>query len=71
MISPKSNKRKVNTTVMTKNSNTTEEPKSITFAKKKLHNMMMVTLTKLLEIKIVANKRSESFNKDLIYLSEE
>ena len=28
-------------------------------------------MTKLLEIRMVANKRSESFSKDLIYLSEE
>ena len=32
---------------------------------------MMVTLTKLLEIRMVANKRSESSNKALIRLSEE
>ena len=30
----------------------------------------MVTLTKLLEIRIVANKRSESFSRALIRLSE-
>ena len=32
--------------------------------------MIMVTLTKLLEIRIVANKRSESFSRALIRLSE-
>ena len=32
---------------------------------------MMVTLTKLLEIKIVASRRSESSNKAMIRLSEE
>ena len=31
----------------------------------------MVTFTKLLEIKIVANKRSESFNKVMMRLSDE
>ena len=30
----------------------------------------MVTLTKLLEIRIVANKRSESFSRELICLSK-
>ena len=33
--------------------------------------MMMVTFTKLLEIKMVANNLSESSNKDAIYLSDE
>ena len=32
--------------------------------------MIIITLTKLLDIRIVANKRSESANNDLIYLSE-
>ena len=31
----------------------------------------MVTFTKLLEIKMVANNRSESFNKDMMCLSDE
>ena len=57
-------------TVMTKNSTMTEPPKSTTCAKKKLQSMMMVTLTKLLEIKIVASKRSESLSRDMMRLSE-
>ena len=71
MISPKRRSKNVSTTVMTKNSNKTEVPKSMTSAKKKLHNMIIITLTKLLEIRMVANKRSESANKSLMYLSEE
>ena len=31
----------------------------------------MVTFTKLLDIRIVASKRSESSNKEVIYLSDE
>ena len=57
-------------TVMTKNSTITESPKSTTSAKKKLQSIMMVTLTKLLDIRIVASKRSESFSKLAICLSE-
>ena len=57
-------------TVITKNSTITESPKSTTSAKKKLQSIMMVTLTKLLDINIVASKRSESFNKLVMCLSE-
>lgn len=38
--------------------------------KKKLHNMIIVTLTKLFEIRMVASKRSESSSKALMRESE-
>ena len=43
------------------------EWKTNTFIKKKLQSMIMVTFTKLLVINIVANKRSESSRRKLIY----
>lgn len=48
----------------------TEFPKSTTSAKKKLQSIMMVTFTKLLDIRIVASNFSESSNKATIRLSE-
>ena len=70
MISPKSRRRNVRITVITRNSRITDVPKSTTSAKKKLHNMIIITLTKLLDIRIVANKRSESASRDLKSLGE-
>ena len=46
------------------------EWKTNTFIKKKLQSIIIVTFTKLFVINIVANKRSVSSNKFLIFSSE-
>ena len=55
-------------TVSIKNS-ANGEWKTNTFIKKKLQSMIMVTFTKLFVIRIVANKRSESSRRKLIFSS--
>ena len=54
---------------MKRNSNKRLSPKIKVLLKKKFSNMMIATFTKLLDIKIVANKRSESFFNSRILLS--
>ena len=54
---------------MKRNSNKRLSPKIKVLLKKKFSNMMIATFTKLLDIKIVASKRSESFFNSRILLS--
>lgn len=65
----KSNSRKVRTTVISRNSRITEFPKCMVLAKI-IAQHDNGYIDKLLEIRIVANKRSESFSRALIRLSE-
>lgn len=69
IISPKSSKMKVRTTVIRMNSISSDE-KVNTFIKKKLHNTTMVTLTRLFVISIVAKSFCESERRLKILLSE-
>ncbi|EDM20204.1 hypothetical protein BACCAC_02371 [Bacteroides caccae ATCC 43185] len=68
MISPNNSSKKVRITVNIRNS-ANGEWNTNTFIKKKLQSMIMVTFTKLLVINIVANKRSESSRRKLIFSS--
>ena len=68
MISPNNSSKKVRITVNIRNS-ANGEWNTKTFIKKKLQSMIMVTFTKLLVINIVANKRSESSRRKLIFSS--
>lgn len=54
---------------MTRNSSNLDPPKSTTDAKKKLHSIIIITLTKLFEMRIVAKSLSELANNDFIRVS--
>ena len=69
MISPNNNNKKVSATVNTKNS-AMGEWNSNTSIKNTLQSIIMVTLTKLLVIRIVANNRSVSSSKRPIFSSD-
>lgn len=69
IISPKSKRRNVSSTVMQRNSSHSALPKLMVLLNMKLQSMMMVTLTKLLAIRMVAKVRSLSSRSLAIFLS--
>ena len=70
IISPNNNSKNVRMTVITINCNTFDDPKFIHESKKKFRSMIIVTFTKLFDIRIVASKRSESSSNAIILASE-